>query len=333
MKKALLSFLMILPAAFGLQAQVTYSLPQTVIVVEVDAVKEVHYAGPYAAYAAQMLGINVPQKDEYRSYIKEIRTCSRVEADPVVRLTVPSQAESGLMALSFLGLVSFGTRAEAERSTWSFQREIPDADFSKQSLTEPFTTVKQTVYKDVQTDTSFTRIAIQQDVTVARSLEEKAREAADRVLRAREEKFKITIGDTDATYSGDALGSAIAELTRVEQEYLTLFTGYSVQKTESRTFEIIPVKGTETYDVFRLSDSEGLLEPDAKAGKPYYMDVIPAPLGTPRPDESGKAPKGTPVYYRIPSVCSVTLGVGTKPLAKIRVPVYQLGEESLYYIK
>ena len=332
MKKALLASLALL-GAFALRAQVTYSLPQTVIVVEVDAVKEVHYAGPYAAYAAQMLGINVPQKDEYRSFIKEIRAYARVEADPVVRLTAPSQTESGLMVLSSLGLVSFGTHAEAERPAWSFQREIPDADFSKQSLTEPFMTVKETVYKDVQTDTSFTRIAILQDVTVARSVEQKAREAADRVLRAREEKFKITIGDTDATYSGEALGSAIAELARVEQEYLTLFTGYSVGKTESRTFEVIPVKGTETYDVFRLSDSEGLLDPDAKGGKPYYMDVIPTPLGTPRPDESSKSSKGTPVYYRVPAVSSVTLGVGTKPLAKIRVPVYQLGEESVYFIK
>ena len=332
MKRVFLAGLALL-CTFALRAQVIYSLPQTVIVVEVDAVKEVHYAGPYAAYASQMLGINVPQKDEYNAYVKEIRTCARVEADPAARLSAASQAESGLMALSSLGLVSFGTRAEAERSAWSFQREASDADFSKNGLTQPFDTQKQTVYKDVQTDTAITRVAIQKDVKVAKSLEEKAREAADMVLRARSEKFKITIGDTDATYSGEALGSAIAELTRVEQEYLTLFTGYSVQTEETRTFEIIPVKGTETYDVFRLSDSEGLLTPDAKAGKPYYMDVIPTPLGTPRPDESGKAPKGTPVYYRVPAVCSVTLGVGTRPLAKIRIPVYQLGEESLYYIK
>ena len=332
MKKALLASLTLL-SAFALRAQVTYSLPQTVIVVEVDAVKEVHYAGPYAAYAEQMLGITVPQKDEYKAYVKEIRTYARVEADPVVRLSAPSQTESGLMALSSLGLVSFGTRTEAERSSWSFQREIPDADFSKQGLTEPFTTIKQTVYKEVQTDTSITRIAIQQDVTVARSVEDKAREAADMVLRAREEKFKITIGDTDATYSGEALGSAIAELTRVEQEYLTLFTGYTVQTTESKIFEIIPAKGTDSYDIFRLSDSEGLLMSDAKAGKPYYMDIVPSRLGQPQPDVSSKTPKGTPVYYRIPAVCSVTIGVGTKPLARIRVPVYQFGEESLYYIK
>lgn len=331
-KKALLVSLAILGASV-LRAQVTYSLPQTVVVVEVDAVKEVHYAGPYAAYASQMLGISVPQKDTYSSYIKEIRMYARVEADPVARFMAPSPAVSDLMGLSSLGLVSFGSSAEAKGAAWSFQPEMPEADFSKKGLTDPFTTVKQTVYKDVQTDTSITRIAIQQDVTVARTPEEKAREAADMVLRARNERFKITVGDTDATYSGEALGSAIAELTRVEQEYLTLFTGYSVKTEESRTFEVIPVKGTDSYDVFRRSDSEGLLAPEAKAGKPYYLDVVSAPLGKPQPDESAKASKGTPVYYRIPAVCTVSLGVGTKPLARIRIPVYQYGEESLYYIK
>ena len=36
------------------------------------------------------------------------------------------------------------------------------------------------------------------------------------------------------------------------------------------------------------------------------------------------------------SLCSriaVTLGTGTTPLVRMRVPVYQLGEESAYYIK
>jgi hypothetical protein len=43
---------------------VTYSLPSTVIALEVDAVQEKFYAGPYAKFAEKYLGIKARQKDE-----------------------------------------------------------------------------------------------------------------------------------------------------------------------------------------------------------------------------------------------------------------------------
>ena len=45
-------------------ATVVYSLPSTTLSFEVEAVCEHFYAGPYAAYAAKYLGIDVRQKDE-----------------------------------------------------------------------------------------------------------------------------------------------------------------------------------------------------------------------------------------------------------------------------
>ena len=320
----------------GVFAQnLTYSLPQTVIVVEVDAVRSVTYAGPYAAYAKELLGIDVPQKDEYRTLIKEIRTEVKVEADlSARRLTAPSKAADELLAMSSLGLVAFGSRAEADAASWTFTPALPDASFARKGIAQPYSLEMQTVYQEVQTDSSVVRIPVQKEVSVAKTTEQKAREAASMVLRAREEKFKITVGDTDATYSGEALGSAIAELTRVEEEYLTLFTGYRVSSEETRRFEVIPVKGTDSYDVFRLSDSEGILPAEAKAGKPYYMDVIPGTVAAPQEEEAvAKPAKGTMLYYRVPAVCNVTLGVGTTPLLRMRVPVYQMGEEQVNFVK
>ena len=132
----------------------------------------------------------------------------------------------------------------------------------------------------------------------------------------------------------EALGAAIRELTRVEQEYLVLFTGYTVSTPQTQSFEVIPVKGTDSYDVFRLSDSEGLLAAEAKGGKPYYMDVIPSKMGAVEGEDAAKASKAQAgIVYRIPSVCSVTLGTGTTPLIDTRIPVYQMGVESLYITK
>ena len=51
----------------------TYSLPSTTLVLEVDAVQERFYAGPYAKYAEKYLGIKARQKDETAFQITQIR--------------------------------------------------------------------------------------------------------------------------------------------------------------------------------------------------------------------------------------------------------------------
>ena len=48
---------------------------------------------------------------------------------------------------------------------------------------------------------------------------------------------------------------------------------------------------------------------------------------------TAKAAKPGGLVYRIPAVCSVTLGTGTTPLIMTRFPVSQLGEESTYITK
>ena len=56
---------LLLAAPALLQAQtVTYSLPQTTVTVEVDAVQESFFAGPYAAYAKRFLGIDPGRNHE-----------------------------------------------------------------------------------------------------------------------------------------------------------------------------------------------------------------------------------------------------------------------------
>ena len=76
--------LLAVPALLEAQT-VTYSLPQTTVTVEVDAVQESFFAGPYAAYAKRFLGIDVRETDAARSYVKEVRLVTRVEADPQAR--------------------------------------------------------------------------------------------------------------------------------------------------------------------------------------------------------------------------------------------------------
>jgi hypothetical protein len=208
------------------------------------------------------------------------------------------------------------------------------------------------LYRSNNKSTRFDKLLVQHDVLVEKSLEKKAAEAAQKILDAREERYKIVIGDTDATYSGEALKAAIDELTRIEKEYLTLFVGYKEIETQKAYFEVLPQAGSQQkYIAFRLSDNEGLVPADNLSGKPILMEIVPqefAPTDVAKAEAeaaaaaqeqleaTGKAPKtkapaekrAAQVFFRLPAVCKIVIKNGVETLLQSRVPVYQLGQET-----
>ena len=322
---------LLLAAPALLEAQtVSYSLPQTTVTVEVDAVQESFFAGPYAAYAKRFLGIDVREVDASRSYLKEVRLLTRVEADPKARFTVETKgAEDRFLALSSQGLVSFQDKLEAGDLVWRFNPQ-PESDFASRGVTTQTRTEVRTIWKEIETDTAFVRMPVEESFQVGKTLEMKAEEAADMVLKARRERFNISTGNTDATFSGEALGAAIAELDRVEKEYLTLFTGYTVAREQTGSFDIVPSASArkQQYAAFRLNGKEGLV-PDGPATV-YYLEFQPTEVSDP---QAAVRDSKNVVHYRIPAVCNVRLITGGKTLFESRIPVYQLGLESLYPLK
>ena len=313
-----------------LQAQtVTYSLPQTTVTVEVDAVQENFFAGPYAPYAKRFLGIDVREQDASRSYVKEVRLVTRVEADPKARYSVDTKGvEDRFLALTSQGLVSFQDKLEAGDLVWRFNPQ-PEADFGTRGVTSQTRTETRTIWKEVETDTAFVRMPVEEAYQVQKTPEMKAQEAADMILKARKERFNISTGNTDATFSGEALGAALAELDRVEKEYLTLFTGYTVAREQHGSFDVVPSPEDRMYryQAFRLSNRDGLVAEGA--GSIYNLEFEPTEVVDPA---SAKDTRNV-VHYRIPAVCNVKLTNGGKTLFESRIPVYQLGLESLYPLR
>ena len=329
LKELAVGLLLALPALSQAQT-VTYSLPQTTVTVEVDAVQESFFAGPYAAYAKRFLGIDVRETDASRSYVKEVRLLTRTEADPRARYSVDTKGvEDRFLALTSQGLVSFQDKLEAGDLVWRFNPQ-PESDFGSKGVTSQTRTEIRTIWKDVQTDTAFVRMPVEESYQVAKTPEMKAQEAADMVLKARRERFNISTGNTDATFSGEALGAAIAELDRVEKEYLMLFTGYTVSREQSASYDIIPSPSSrkQQYPAFRLDGKQGLVS--SGTGTVYYLEFEPTEVSDPL--SSGKDSKNV-VHYMIPAVCNVRLTTGGRTLFESRIPVYQLGLESLYPLK
>ena len=311
----------------------TYSLPSTSIVLEVEAVQEKFYVGPYARYAEKYLGIKARQKDETTFQLTEIKMTPLLEADQSRRYTVnvkKGQIDATFLKLATGGLISFSDAKFGDESVWRFPTES-QGDFTGKGVSSNLTSQSATLYRSDSKASAYDKVAVRQDMLVEKTLEQRAAETAEMILKLRKQRLQIVTGDTDATYSGEAMGAAIAEITRLEEEYMMLFAGYSEFQTQKMRFEVIPDAANESnmYVAFRLSDTAGLVPADNLSGKPVIMEIIPQVFAdTEVTVEDAKNKKEVLAYYRIPAVCTVRLMDGANLLLQSRMPIYQLGRES-----
>ena len=311
----------------------TYSLPSTSIVLEVEAVQEKFYVGPYARYAEKYLGVKARQKDETSFQLTEIKMLPLLEADQSRRYTVnvkKGQIDATFLKLASVGLISFSDAKFGDESVWRFPTESK-SDFAGKGVSSNLTSQSATLYRSDSKSSAYDKVAVHQDMLVEKSLEQRAAETAQMILKLRKQRLQIVTGDTDATYSGEAMGAAIEELTRLEQEYMTLFIGYSDLQTQKMRFDVVPQAAQESqmYVAFRLSDTAGLVPADNLSGKPVVMEIVAQEVADPALSaEMLKNVKEVQAYYRVPAICTVKLMDGTNLLLQSRMPVYQLGRES-----
>ena len=308
----------------------TYSLPLTTITLDVEAVQETFYVGPYAKYAEKYLGIKPRMKDETTVQLTQLRMTPLVEADQSRRYSVSASKKglntSSVFKLSTAGLVTFADAKFADESVWRFPVDVK-GDFSDKGVSSNLTSESTTLYRNEKKESAYNRVSVQQNMVVEKTLEQKAAETANTILELRRQRLQIVTGDTDATYSGEAMGAAIEELTRLEKEYMTLFTGYSEFQTQKMKFDVIPEAGRDSqmYIAFRISDKNGLAPADDVSGKPVVMEIVMPEIAQP---EVAKKTKEEVIYYRIPAMCTVKLKDGATLLLQSRMPVYQLGQDS-----
>lgn len=322
-----------LALAIGLQASaqesaVSYALPKTTLHFEVEATLEKFYAGPYAKYAQKYLGTEARQQDENICHISSIKLTPCVEADQSARYTTSFSSKGGgmdsFLKLSTQGLVSVSDGNFGQESIWRFPA-VSKADFSDKGVSSNLTSESTVLYKNVREQSAYNKVSVQQNMVVAKSLEDKAREAAEMLINLRNTRVAIVTGDTDATYSGEAMSAVINEIMNLEKEYLSLFMGYSDYQPQTGTFDVVPEAGTNMYIAFRASETGGLVSSDYATGKPYILEVNPEAVPAQAASRDRQA-----IRYRIPAVCSIKLMDGTKVLVQSRIPVYQMGVEAVY---
>ena len=317
-------------AARAQEGTVSYALPQTTLHFEVEAELESFFAGPYARYASKYLGVEARQADESGYRIVSVKLTPCLEADPATRFTytIPKgETTPAFLQLSAQGLVAVSDGSFGRENIWRFPAQT-GADFSGRGLSSNITSEATTLDRNVREQSAYSRVPVQQNMVVEKSAEDKARETAEMIFNLRKTRVQIVTGDTDATFSGEAMASAVAEIDRLEKEYLSLFVGYSEFQNQTMHFDVVPDPNaaSQMYIAFRISDTEGLVSADNVSGIPIIVDLsqMQSPATPP-------AVKGSKVIrYRIPAICNVRLLEGAKVLLQTRVPVYQLGVNTAF---
>ncbi len=308
---------------------VVYSLPMTAITFKVDAVKEEFIAGPYAQYAKKYMGTDARTQNEVNYSLRSISMRPYLEADPSVRIPVniksKGAASANFLTLCSQGLIVTSDSYAGKSESWRFPSIAANDQFAGKDVESSLTEATTTLYKMVKTDKGFERVSVSQSQVVEKSAEKKAAETAATIFKLRNMRMAIVTGDTDATYSGEAMEAAVKELLRMEDEYMSLFYGVTQESIQTMNFDVVPSADNKSqmYVAFRLSDTEGLLPESNMSGRPIVLQLEAdnfSAAGTPA------AKSGDVVYFRVPRTVTAKVLDGENMLMQSRIPVYQLGE-------
>ncbi len=312
----------------------SYCLPNTSLAFEVEAVKETFYAGPYAKYAQKYLGIDVRQSDQVTYRLTSVKMTPYIEADQSSRylLTVGSKGiNATFLSLTSCGLIAASSDSSlGTESIWRFPVEMGEDD-AETGLISNVSSTTTTLYQNVKEESAYTRVSVQQEVMVAKTVEQKAAETASLIFDLRKKRIQILTGDTDATYSGEAMGAAVAEIARLEKEYMSMFAGYTTTSVQTMRFDVVPEKSRTMYVAFRFSESAGLLNSDDLSGKPVVLEITPNEIPSPSGNKkSGSVGSSGYAVYRIPAICTLKLSYGNEALMTTRLPIHQYGIDSTF---
>ncbi|MCD8314018.1 MAG: DUF4831 family protein [Bacteroidales bacterium] len=314
------------------EGALSYCLPNTSLSFEVEAIKEVFHVGPYAKYAQKYLGVDARQEDGTTYILSKITMTPYIEADQSARyyLQTGSKAvDAAFLHLTSCGLVSVSDGSFGVSSIWRFPVSLDQAN-QDNGLISNTSSESTTLYRNVKSESDYTTVAVTQQVTVAKTVEQKAAETASLIFDLRKKRIQILTGDTDATYSGEAMGAAVEELAKLEKEYMSMFVGYTDSSVQTVRYDVVPEKDRTMYIAFRFSETAGLMNADELSGTPIVLEITPNEVYN---GGTGKVTSTNPskyCVYRVPAVCTVKLRNGSEVIMTTRLPIHQYGYDSSY---
>lgn len=327
---------------------VYYSLPRTVIKVNVTLDRIENYKGPYAEYALKYLGLkNVVAANSVEYIINNIKVTTSAEPDPDQYYFIEfgdkiSKGEkAGLFLLSESGLIvgTIPEEADTVKEVRIIRAEEPSLisekdvfpEIFKYSADVSFFEKVDTIIRKVNIDTMTMEKQYLKRTVVEKSPEQKAKEAADFISKIKDNRFNLISGFQEVNYNKETLEYMDSQLTTLQKEYMKLFTGISIHKKITFSFVYTPNPNQVNAEmpVFKYSKTKGIIDLDEPGGKVVTVKLqrsgttgsLSAYLKKATYDEK----KNHGFFYRIPELAKVTVKLDENLQDETQCLVSQLG--------
>ena len=297
---------------------VTYFLPKTKIVVQVEMTKVTQKAGPYAVYASKNLGINNAILEDNQYYTLDNITAKSVG--------IPDKEKEYLVMWNsktvapFLSLTEDGIIC-AINAVYEFppkENTNPPNESPKKSKISGESLLTEEYFR-------------------AGSTAKMAEVLSKQIYKIRESRSDIITGESDnAPRDGAALKLVLEQLDNQEQALLELFRGTSSEEKLVRQYEFEPVAEMEKEVIFRFSKHFGMVKADDLSGNPVYLNLTNTDPGLSsgsdrikKQQTAKKSPAIKGVVYNLPGQANVEMYYGTTLMFNGTFPVVQFGDTEL----
>jgi len=316
-----------------------YALPQNYVQLDFVIEKTRRYKGPYAEYAARILGTDyVVKQDEVAYQIVDVIISTYTEPDPTayyfVEFDERNSKDVRTLAFSMLpdGIILGvdDTEKDPARLTSHIEKTLVSADdtrhfnyYAERNLYQRVDTIVRTI----TIDTTTIRRNILQSSWVDRNPEQKARAAADQIHKIREARYNLISGYQEINY-GQSIVYMDQQLQQLEEEYLSLFLGKEVRSLEEKRFYFLPSKdNSETQNFLKFSELNGI---ESLAGRGEVIQIKVERAGNTDQIANdnkniGNVRLNNSLYYRMPEYAEVSVVLNGKTLVSERMTFSQLG--------
>ncbi len=325
-----------------------YSLPRTVVKVDVRIDRVENFRGPYADFALRFLGLkNVISANSIEYRISEISITTYPEPDPeqyyFIELgdKISKGEKDGLLSLSDAGLIlgtiegkddSLTAPMRVRKTVEAAQENDRDAfgELFKYSADASIFEKVDTIIRKINLDTMTVERQYLKKTIVEKSPEQKAKEAADFISKIKDNRYTLISGQQEVNYNKETLEYMDLQLKTMEKEYMKLFTGVSVHKSMSFSYKYIPVPNQINTEipVFKFHKSKGLIDLDEPGGKVVTIRIQRVGNTNTVASYLSKAEKEPKIHgfsYRIPELARVTVKLDENVQEETQCLVSQLG--------
>ncbi|MCL1868535.1 MAG: DUF4831 family protein [Paludibacter sp.] len=250
--------LIVLIAAFAICASINgqsafvYSLPKTVLKIDITVEKTVETPGEFYQYAQRYLGVNKVITAKKTTFsIVSIAAAAQAEPNPEQTYSLNGLANKNLaISVDEKGILT-GLN-----------------NFIKKEINEE-TPLLQNPSENQQTSDL---LPLTEEYMMASSTAKMAEGAAKQIYQIREGRMSLLSGDVNNFPQGNAMGELLSRMDKEEQHLIELFTGKKTTTYQTKTIYFNPEQTFVNQVLFRLSNINGVVAADDLSGAPVSIN-------------------------------------------------------------